>query len=334
MSERAGNDAGGARGGGIGLPGLPTAGALLVALTAFFWWTGTLFPTEIPSYATSPRQITGMALMLILVPTYLVAASWLGQRRSLRLVDELRPQLPDGSAADRAATAIRSGLRRTWIPGAAGGLAMGILNTNFQEAFAREAPVVDLSVNTGQLVLWILIGLLIGVRFNTMRAFRQLAEHVRLALLEPERLKPLTRTGVVDVVIITGALLLSPLQSLDAEFRWYNYQNAFVVAIPMILLAIFMPLQPLHRRNQAEREARLAALDAQLENLTLGAPATPEATERLETLLAHRDRLHSARTWPLSMGLLSRVAFYLVIPPLAWAGAALVERVVDQLLGG
>jgi len=26
------------------------------------------------------------------------------------------------------------------------------------------------------------------------------------------------------------------------------------------------------------------------------------------------------------------VVFYLVIPPLAWAGAALVERVVDALL--
>jgi hypothetical protein len=32
------------------------------------------------------------------------------------------------------------------------------------------------------------------------------------------------------------------------------------------------------------------------------------------------------------MRLLSRVVLYLVIPPLAWAGAAVVERMVDALL--
>ncbi|NNL66315.1 MAG: hypothetical protein HKP30_08740, partial [Myxococcales bacterium] len=292
---------------GVGVPGPPTAIALLFVLAVFFWLTGALFPTEIPTYATSALQITGMALMLILVPAYLVAALWLAQRRSLRLVDELRPRLPDKRVADTAAGRIRGALRRGWIPGAAGGFAMGMLNTNFREALAREAPVVDLSINSGQILLWLLIGLVISTRIHTGFTFRGVAEHVELALLEPDRLKAMSRTGVVDVALAAGAMLLSPLQSLDAEFRWYNYQNAFLVVIPTIAFALVWPLQPLHRRNRAERDARLAVLDAQLERLSDGAPATAEDAARLETLLAHRDRLRTARTWPLSMGLLSRV---------------------------
>ncbi|MGD8417313.1 MAG: hypothetical protein PVH91_09665 [Pseudomonadales bacterium] len=36
--------------------------------------------------------------------------------------------------------------------------------------------------------------------------------------------------------------------------------------------------------------------------------------------------------WPLDLSLVSRVAVYLVIPPLAWVGAAVVENVVQRFL--
>ena len=56
--------------------------------------------------------------------------------------------------------------------------------------------------------------------------------------------------------------------------------------------------------------------------------------QQLESLLAHRDRLREQSTWPLSTALVSRVFLYLIIPPLAWAGAALVELLVDRLIAG
>ena len=64
----------------------------VLLLTTFFWATGALFPTELPQYATSSRQVTGMVLMLIVLPAYLVAASFAIQRRSLGLVEQLRPE--------------------------------------------------------------------------------------------------------------------------------------------------------------------------------------------------------------------------------------------------
>ena len=36
--------------------------------------------------------------------------------------------------------------------------------------------------------------------------------------------------------------------------------------------------------------------------------------------------------WPFDVGVMTRLAFYLVIPPLTWVGAALIENAVDALL--
>ena len=53
----------------------------------------------------------------------------------------------------------------------------------------------------------------------------------------------------------------------------------------------------------------------------------------LEALLSHRDRLHDQPTWPFSTALASRLVFYLVIPPIAWVGAASAEQLVTQWFG-
>ena len=37
-------------------------------------------------------------------------------------------------------------------------------------------------------------------------------------------------------------------------------------------------------------------------------------------------------TWPFDTGALTRLSLYLIIPPLTWAGAALIERLVDSAL--
>jgi hypothetical protein len=58
------------------------AGAGVLLLSLFFLLMGALVPTELPKYAKSFREITGMALMLTLLPPYLIGAFAVGQERS------------------------------------------------------------------------------------------------------------------------------------------------------------------------------------------------------------------------------------------------------------
>lgn len=320
----------------IGTPGPVVAVALLVAIAAGFVLVGAYAPTRLPSDATSTREIIGMALMLTLMPPYVLLGAWIGQRRSLALVDQTRPLLDEPQAADSARETVRSAFRRHRLRFALLGLVLGLANTQPLAAARSDVPKLALAISVGQLVMWITIGVMAGVRFGSAQAFRRLSEIVPLDLFRPERLKPIARAGVIDVVLIMGAFLLAPLQSLDLHFRWYNYQFALLVATPATAFALVWPLVPLHRRNRAERDTRVAEIDRQIGRLhTPGdtGPGDADASVRLEALLAHRDRLKAVRTWPLETALLSRVVIYLVIPPLAWAGAAVVQNFVDRILG-
>ena len=58
-----------------------------------------------------------------------------------------------------------------------------------------------------------------------------------------------------------------------------------------------------------------------------------ESLTRLNGLLIRREQIHHMRNWPMDLSLFSRLVFYVFIPPLAWAGAALTEVLLDSFLG-
>ncbi len=305
----------------------------VLLLTGFYAAAGALSSDELPSYATSSRQAIGMVLMLILLPAYIIATGFVCQRRSLEFVEQLRIDLPDPGIVDDAASAIRGALRKSWVWGGLAGLAMAPFNTQLSEAIALSSTqVVDLSLSIGQFILWVGVGLAGGMRVIAALAFSRLGDDVEIDLFNPGRLKPLVRSRLLDVVVIAGGLALTALQSLDAEFRWANYRSSALVMIPGATLLLLWPLRSIHLRMRGEKRRQLEQID-ELVSQTRHARGS-EGILRFEALLAHRDRIRQQRTWPLDTALLSRFAFYVVIPPLAWIGAALVENVIDRLASG
>jgi hypothetical protein len=49
-------------------------------------------------------------------------------------------------------------------------------------------------------------------------------------------------------------------------------------------------------------------------------------------LLAYRREIRAISEWPFDLGSATRFGLILVIPPLTWIGAALVERLLDAFL--
>ena len=316
-------------------PASATGAACLLLLTVLFWTSGALWPTELPDYASSSRQITGMVMMLILLPAYLLVAAFVTQRRSLDLVEQLEPLLPDPRHALDAREAIRNGLKRTWRAAAAIGLVMGLFNAQPIYALTESsAPSIDITIALGQLFMWLIVGLLGGQRALAAHSFSRLGEVVEFDLFQLDRLRPLARSGMVDALVIAGALAMSPLQALDAEFRWYNYSFGLMVSIPATLFLLVWPMRSVHRRIRVEKQRQLSRVNALIQAARGGATQenSQEDILRFETLLAHRERLRDQRTWPFSTALMSRLFIYLIIPPLAWAGAAVVEVIVARLM--
>jgi hypothetical protein len=269
--------------------------------------------------------------MLIALPPYFLAMRIFAQRRTLELIDELEPLLTDRQHAADARQKIRTSLRRSWPFGLGIGLAMGLFNANPIYALTRSAtPWVDIPIASGQVLLWMLIGLFACQRFVTARSIERLGAVVEFDLFRLDRLKPMVRAGLVDVLVIAGALAFAPLQSLDAEFRSYNYSFALAVAIPAAFALLVLPLRSIHLRIRCEKQRQLARVDELISEASRD-DAIGDVV-RFETLLAHRTRVADQPTWPISTALLSRLVVYLVIPPIAWVGAAIVETIVTRAM--
>ena len=88
----------------------------------------------------------------------------------------------------------------------------------------------------------------------------------------------------------------------------------------------------IHKRMLAIKTQQLADLAVRISQ-TSTALSTPEVNQ-LEVLLQRRERVLAATTWPLDITILQRFLFYIIIPPLAWVGAAIVEYLIEGMIRG
>jgi len=182
----------------------------------------------------------------------------------------------------------------------------------------------------GQLLIWTLLGALLAVRVHVSRAFNRASAHLTVNIFETSNLKPVALIGLVDVLLVVGGLVVSTVQSLDFSFRIGNYTNALLVAIPAILFLAIYPMWPLHRRMRAYRTRQLHEVNERIRDASVN--LQPDEMEQLEILLQRRERVLIASTWPMDVGILRRFVFYIIIPPLAWVGAAMAESLVESFL--
>ena len=98
-----------------------------------------------------------------------------------------------------------------------------------------------------------------------------------------------------------------------------------IIVAVSLLVVFLLPLHALPTRIKQAKAQRLEELRTELANV-------PQAdVPRLEATAAHLDRIEGLSNWPVDLRVVSRILVYVVIPPLAWVAAALVENFIDQL---
>ena len=302
----------------------------LALLTTLFLVSGTFQADVLPEFYTSFEQLLGTVLLLILVPAFLLLFLISGQRRSMRYAQEL----VDSGISDRGPeTWLRPMRARIPLIGVGLGLIYALaVNTplawlaNFVHSDSLTRSIV-----IGQATLWAVVGLTLSYRLYTAYAYNKLGRTVRLDLLDVRQVAPFAKNGVDDVLAIALFLVLSTLQSLDAQFRFVNYAAAMLIALPAAAFLFLLPMISIHRRLVHSRTEYLKEMNSQIASASR--ELAPEAIEKLELLMQHRDRARQFSTWPVDWTIYSRLAFYVILPPIAWLGAAFVEFGVDRILG-
>lgn len=278
----------------------------------------------------SQPQLLGMLLLLTLAPMWMLACFFATQRHSLVLARQLETI---ADTVNPISAALLRFPKKQVMTGIAGGLlyalAFNIPWPQMGAALAGDWTI--LSIVIGQITLWICVGIMLAVRLHIANLFSNLGKTIDFSLFEQTSLQAFARVGMLDVVIVVGGMAIATVQSLDAQFRLENYLSAIVVAAPAALALLIRPMWELHKR-MARRKQQLML---QINDAIMHAPEDSglDNIRLLEDLLQRRDRIRELHTWPLDFRIWRRLVFYILIPPLAWVGAALMEVIVNRTLG-
>ena len=301
----------------------------LLLISAMFLYSGVLFPESIPILLSSPQELLGQALLLILVPSFLITYLIVAQRRSVGFADSL---VTSGVVTDDPAEWLKEIRGRTVAIGVLLGFLYGILFNlapEWRNSFGSQDIQVQ-SIIVGQLLVWSMVGLVLTYRLHTAIAFYRKGKIVPLDLYDTSKFEPFARNGLDDVFGITVLLVLATVQSLDIEFRLVNYITAWVVAFPAGASLLIVPMLSLQRRLVLHKKEFLAEMHRQVSDASR--VAEPGSLTQIELLMQHCDRIQHTSAWPIDLSIASRLILYIIIPPLAWLGAAVVEVGLDRIM--
>jgi hypothetical protein len=313
-------------------PALTIGAVFFGTLLGFFLITGSFYPEELLDYQSSPLEATGLFLLLSILPAYLMICLVSLIRNTANMSKSIGRILPENQYF-LLAKIDQAKFWPVWV--ALAMLFAGLGNISWESLyfdFTHELFWYSLSVVIGQFVLWAVVGLVLAVNFHNSILLNKLSKVVEIDIYNLDSLNPFGRSGLTGLLIIMGALAFTPLQSIDAEFRWDNYYNALVICIPAAIAFMILPTWPLHKRIRQEKQTGMNCINDEISR----ASKSLENSElnQLNALLDRRNYLQHCRNWPMDLSIFSRVVFYILIPPLAWVGAALMELALDSYLVG
>jgi hypothetical protein len=188
--------------------------------------------------------------------------------------------------------------------------------------------------NIGTLIVWVVMTTTIYALVENAVRVGRLGKRLRpLNLFRTHRLLPFARIAIASTLSIVGSLALFPLLSIDQNMTLMTAAPGFVAASAPLVALLLFPVWHAHRAIRTRKVAELAAIDERV--AALGDTRHGGREEQIRAcneLLDYRDHVQRVPDWPVDVGAISRLLLYLIIPPLTWVGAALIENLVDRLV--
>jgi hypothetical protein len=288
-----------------------------------------------PSREAPPDGVDlNVALFFATLFAYIVPVHHLIMQRSLTALDQLRPQLAqDPELVSAYANRILSKPRWWQLSTLAAGLVAGTLHNLLilGEDGVSVAPLLPgslLNVLTTA-VLWIVMTATITSLIENAVRFKRLTALVAFDVLDARSLTPFGSVAVSSTLALIGAQAAFPLLIIGSETGWISFAPGLVATgVPMIIIFL-LPVIPMHQRIMAAKQKALSRVAEDL--APLSASARPDYSA-LQPLLTYRREVVDAPEWPFDTSVIGRLAIYLIIPPLTWIGAALIEILVDTAI--
>lgn len=278
----------------------------------------------------------GVALFFPLILAYIVPIHQLIIARSLAALGSLAECFPDLSSEieycrRRLTVKSRAWIGRTLAIGLAAGIGHNalLLAGNGLAAAVTHPPTLLTMILTG--IVWIVMTAAISSLVENAVLFARLGTRVPIEPLRLRQLTPFGSVAVSSTLAMIGAQAAFPFLFAEADVSYVTYVPGLVAtAAPMVYL-FAAPVWPVHRRIVQAKQSEIERLDRMLAT-EQQAPDKATAYAELAPLLIYRRELLASGEWPFDTSVMGRLALYLIIPPLTWVGAALIEMLLDTAL--
>jgi len=288
-----------------------------------------------PSDEAAPDGIDpDVGLFFAVLLAYIIPVHHLIMQRSLTALKQLRPQLSSHSELV-SAYAHRIVNKPLWwqVSTLAAGLAAGMLHNllilgseGLTASPTLPGSLLNLIITA---VIWVVMMGTITSLIENAVLFKRLTARVEFDVLNTRSLTPFGSIAVSSTLALIGAQAAFPLLIVGSDSSWVSFAPGLVATgAPMVVLFL-LPVIPMHQRIMTAKQAALEKVTQDLAPLTASANSDYAA---LQPLLTYRREVMDAPEWPFDTSVIGRLAVYLIIPPLTWIGAALIEILVDTAI--
>ena len=277
-----------------------------------------------------------IAIVHVVIAAYLVTACVYCEQTRDTTLEELRPLLDEAGAEGALARA--AGERRILLGAGLVGILLAFLISIYLAPEANYDPKSFNPENIWHRVLGLVLGFWITrlLLFITIESGRvsQLAGSLReIDLLDLGELRVFARQGLTSALLVIGSVSVFALFLVDLRYVGM-VALLLVVASTVGTLALLLPLRGVRERIRAAKQQELAWCRDRMRRARDGlASGDGEDNGKLDELVAWEARIASVNEWAIDASTFVRFALYLLIPLGSWAGGALVERLVDTVLG-
>ena len=147
-------------------------------------------------------------------------------------------------------------------------------------------------------------------------------------------LRPIVRHGLSNGLAAAGLATFVGFLGLDMGLTLMLVVFE-TLALVLVGVAVALPLLEVRERVQTAKAAELAWCDRAIaeERVRIRSRSAPAGSAPLSDLLAYRALTERISPWPMDRPALRRALLYGLLPLLSWVTSALVQKLVERLVG-
>jgi len=274
-----------------------------------------------------------LAVFFCVVIAYVIPVFHVIVEHTVRAFDELTPYLTLDAktcASMRLSISHESPIRLSLTLTAATGLWLiqswllsGSLDNMWHQIASSPAHFLNAVI---PLLVWLTMTTAISCLVANAWIFRQITFSIDIDLLNTNSLTPVGRMAVSSTLMVIGAQASFSIMWLGGSADPWTTIPGLLTTSGALVYLIVAPVWPLHKALKRAKAAEIALIQSQINTYTQR--KVQDYTD-ITSLLTYRREINSIHEWPLDISVITRLGLYLVIVPLTWVGAALIEKVVD-----